>query len=877
MALGLLTSVATQAQIQIFEFSGTVEDSHPWIDFESTAETLPGLAVKAGDSITGSFKVDAEQAFHLVPAIGGEAPPPWPFNNRFYFESVTDWSVMVNGREILGREQMPGETVVIGGFEDLQQNWQFPLIGDEADSIAFATPWGGLPLSGGFEASDDFLIGVTLNLTDSFGDAFDDARYPSAIDIEDFDFPKGFIYAWETQAQQPRKGILFHIDTLRLVETVPRPLIQAGPESQTLQQGDHALLSVKLRETSGVNLQWSLNGVELEGETQSRLNLVDLQSHQSGTYMLTAWNNIQTNTAVARVQINAKRHFLEPLALRGWNADVIVEEGGDSASHVQFDGGFGKWFQEGFDGNAIGFPASGYFTSATDGGIQYRLQPADQNNVLLLTSEMLNQFTDEDRLPYPSGRLQLEKPRPFTTLAIAASSGSGGGSGRVVLHFADGSKSRGFTLYAEDWWNRPDLRSPTAIAGLYRIYGQPGDERIQSPSNFGFGLYETVIDLGTAGLDGKVLTEIEFTKPNFSWTTGIFAVSGQSAEMQLGAHVTWPAEGASAFLETASSPDGPWTGFDDAVEIVDGQHIGLVPNGDLPRYQRSFPEVLESLLLAHYDFSDQGRDRVGRSDPMALSNTEILDGTLFLNGLYANASGNGFIARTPISRMSYSNFAIAVDFKPLDMESPDKQVILMGGPGWRWIGFEPRRSRLVLTFNNGREAHVFNEAELHVGEWHRLICSVNTREGVVRTYLNGLALEEVRLDDGFRFDVMGTSQDSNDKLFTFTNYSNGNAFHGYADNLMIFRRALTDQEMRSVHEALSPMPLLYGDSSATEVMASINVSWKSNLTQFAPELAHSLNDSWQPVGHAPITIADRLLLPIDSSRGMGIFRLTRVE
>ena len=879
MAAGLLTSVATQAQIQIFEFTGTVEDSHPLIDFQSRLETLPGLEVKAGDSITGSFKVDADQGVHLLPATGAEGMlPTWPVNNRFYFESVTDWSVMVNGREIIGHEQRPGETVVIGGFEGLQEFWQFPLIGGEADSIAFAIPWGGLPLADGFEGSDDFLIGVSLNLTDSLGAAFGDARYPSEVNSEDFDYPKGFIYEWESQTQphQPLQGILFHIDTLQLVDTVPRPLIRTGLKSHTVEQGDSVLLSVDLQETAGVSLQWSVNGIDLEGETQSSLNLNDLQTSQSGTYMITAKNDIQTNTAMARIQVNAKRHFLEPLALSGWNADVIVEKGGDSASHIQFDGGFGKWFQEGDRGNTPGFPAAGYFTSAADGEIQYRLQPADQNNVLLLTSRDVNPFNDEDRSPEPTGRLQLERPRAFIKLAIAAASGSGGGNGSVVLHFADGSKSRGFTLHAEDWWNRPD-RTPVAIGGLHRIYGQPEEEKIQSPDDLGFGLYETVIDLSAEGLDGKVVTEIEFIKPSVSWTTGIFAVSGQSVEARLGAHVTWPVEGSSAFLETAISPDGPWAGFDGEVVVIDDQRVGLVPHGIAARYQRSFPEELESILLFHYDYTNKEEDRIGRSAKMELLNTQFIDGTLFLNGLYANGEDNGFVAKTPVSPMNYRSFSFAVDFKPIDMESVGKQVIIMGGHSTRWMGFEPRGSNLAVTFNNGSRAHVFNDTELTVGAWHRLICSVNLRAGVVRTHLNGRALEDVILGNGFRFDVMGTNREETDKVFTFTNYSSGRAFHGYADNLMIFNRALLDVEMRSIHEALSPKPLTYGGLSDNEVKANLNVSWKSNLIQFEPEISHSLNGSWQPVGHAPINIADRFMLPIDSNQGMGIYRLKRSE
>jgi hypothetical protein len=76
---------------------------------------------------------------------------------------------------------------------------------------------------------------------------------------------------------------------------------------------------------------------------------------------------------------------------------------------------------------------------------------------------------------------------------------------------------------------------------------------------------------------------------------------------------------------------------------------------------------------------------------------------------------------------------------------------------------------------------------------------------------------------------------------------------------------------------LSPKPLTYGGLSDNEVKANLNVSWKSNLIQFEPEISHSLNGSWQPVGHAPINIADRFMLPIDSNQGMGIYRLKRSE
>jgi hypothetical protein len=535
----------------------------------------------------------------------------------------------------------------------------FPLIGAEADSIAFESSWQGMRLADGFDGAEDVRLGVVLNLTDSTGDLMDAAVYSrTPIPFEDFDYTKGFIHTFDETNYRTWQGILFNIDSFQLVDTLPRPLIKEGPESQVVRRGDDVLLSSEL-ETNRATIQWSLNGVEIMEQQQSDLSLEDIQPTQSGTYMVTATANDQTSTAIARIQVESREHFVTPISLKGWNADVIVEPGGDLSQHAVFDGGLGFWFKEGFQGHPAGFPASGRFTSSSGSGALYQLQSSDQENVLLLTAEDVNPFKDENRSSSPSGRLRLDHPRPFTTLAIAAASGSGGGNGGVVLHFADGSKSRRYNLLAEDWWTMPDRRSPTAIAGLYRFYGQPGEEQIQSSDNFGFGLYETVIDLGADGLDGKTLTEIEFIKPTFSWTTGIFAVSGQSAEIQLGTHVTWP-EAESAFLEIATSPDSEWNGFEDLIVMGDGTRAGVAPEGVLPRYQRSFPAELESDLLAHYTFARDGGDRLGKSDTMELSNAKPADGTLYLNGGYENDSSvNGFVAKAKINRFLYSRFTVA--------------------------------------------------------------------------------------------------------------------------------------------------------------------------------------------------------------------------
>ena len=879
LALALLVSINTNAQIQVFEFSGTVEETHPWIDFGSIVDILPGWEVQAGDPVTGSFKVDPKQVSHIDSVQGLNII--WPTNNQFVFGGVTDWSLKVGGREIFHYEQGAGDVAVIGGFKDYQQDLAFPLIGNEADSISFVSPWEGIRVADGFDGAGDVPLGVILNLTDSFGEWIGDAVYPSRISLEEFDYTKGFIHTFNDAGERSREGILFNIDHLQLVDTILRPLIKEGPESRVVSQGDDVLLSSEL-ETTSASVQWFLNGVEIMEQQQSDLSLEDIQPAQSGTYMMTAMDNVQTNTAIARIQVESREHFLTPIALKGWNADVIVEPGGDALKHTDFDGRSSMWITQESQRHVAGFPETGRFTSSSGSGVLYQLQPLEQNNVLLLSERATSADNEQALSGSPVGQLELVNPRSFTSIAIVAASGGGtiGGKGSVTLHFADGSSSPEIPLNADDWWTRPDVVSPTAIAGLYRMNVQTGTEITQSGSDYGFGLYETMIDLSAMGLDGKMLTGMEFTMASAS-KTGIFAVSGQSAEIHLGTHVTWPKTD-SAFLEIATSPDTGWNGFEELLVMADGTHAGVVPEGVLPRYQRSLPADLESDLLAHYTFVMDGRDRLGKSDPMELSNAEPDNGTLFLNGGYErDASVDGFAAKAEINGFSYTRFTVAVDFKGEDFDTPGNHLILMGGPSYRWLGFESRRSRLALMLDNGSNVYLLRDSQIKTDGWNRLICSFNARDGangcVIRTQLNGQILEEIYPGARYQLPVVGTLFQDRDKVFAFTNYGQGTAFHGYADNLMVFGRDLTDAEMQTLNQALSGKPLVNSSDPNAGIQTHPHVSWKSNLDSFDLQWANSLNGPWLPVAETPYTIADLHFVPMDFQQGMKVYRLSRPE
>jgi hypothetical protein len=93
-------------------------------------------------------------------------------------------------------------------------------------------------------------------------------------------------------------------------------------------------------------------------------------------------------------------------------------------------------------------------------------------------------------------------------------------------------------LFAPDWWTNPERPDARALAGLGRLIVIRDQVGYDSTQGFGFGLYETDIDLKAEGLDSKPIKSFTFTKPprdNFNVngpvTTGVFAISGLPNEI----------------------------------------------------------------------------------------------------------------------------------------------------------------------------------------------------------------------------------------------------------------------------------------------------------------------------------------------------------
>src|SRR5262249_35043255 len=114
------------------------------------------------------------------------------------------------------------------------------------------------------------------------------------------------------------------------------------------------------------------------------------------------------------------------------------------------------------------------------------------------------------------------------------------------------------------------------------------------------------------------------------------------------------------------------------------------------------------------------------------------------------------------------------------------------------FGYRQHDGCLELTLNNQEFIHRFTNVVAKPGRWHSLIASLDVKRRQVVTVLDGQRLEDVELPTDFVLRIIDSTDAPKDKEFTFTNYSNGEVFHGYAARLRVLGRALTDGDLRSL-------------------------------------------------------------------------------
>ena len=222
----------------------------------------------------------------------------------------------------------------------------------------------------------------------------------------------------------------------------------------------------------------------------------------------------------------------QPIALIGWNADVVFENARaptaasfDWPGPQQSDLPVRAWFEAGLEGHADGLPPSRRFSSAANTNVLFELQPYNTNNVLLLT------------MPRPSGTLLLTEPTAYRSLFILTAATGGNNGCTLQLGFREGTitrSSKQIPFQVPEWWASypaTGLTKTAAITGLARSNGKfKYEDWRKNPGDAGFALYQTEIDLTALNLHQKPIQSITFKMGGTSVTVGIFAISGERSK-----------------------------------------------------------------------------------------------------------------------------------------------------------------------------------------------------------------------------------------------------------------------------------------------------------------------------------------------------------
>jgi streptogramin lyase len=322
------------------------------------------------------------------------------------------------------------------------------------------------------------------------------------------------------------------------------PIVVTQPTNQTVLLGSNTSFAPAIIGISPIHYQWYKNGLQLSSATNQSFSLTNVQPSDAGAYWVVATNSLGAATnSPARLFVTMTNPVATPIAMTGWNRDVILENGPTPFAQP-FDGPtnsvfYGVWFEEGYNGHLNGLPGSRQFTSAINHpDVVFQLQPYTASNVLWLTESPLSGLTNT---------LTLAMPKPYVSLSIAAASADappgfqyGNPYGSLILNFTDGSHSELIKYLTIDWYTRTEYLTLNLMpfAGLGNQYTTNSGASFAHGYAFGngIGMYQIDINLLALGHSGKSLASITFIGPRYPSgggreETGIFAVSGVAADL----------------------------------------------------------------------------------------------------------------------------------------------------------------------------------------------------------------------------------------------------------------------------------------------------------------------------------------------------------
>ena len=221
---------------------------------------------------------------------------------------------------------------------------------------------------------------------------------------------------------------------------------------------------------------------------------------------------------------------------------------------------------------------------------------------------------------------------------------------------------------------------------------------------------------------------------------------------------------------------------------ISGGPIAFGGGGDDP------PSGLDADILGYLQFQADACDSTGQTEPMTLVRAPIVNNALYLTGIHQSGNIGGYGTRWRIPELNKDSFTLVMQFCPLD--DREGRIIITGG-GSAWISLSSlSKGRLVLALNNDKVTYHRSGVAIDTCQWHTLVLVVDVASREIRIVIDGQSVETIELADDFRWNTDPTGP----AYFTFTGFY---AFYGYVDNLVMYGRALSEDEVAKMMETMT--------------------------------------------------------------------------
>lgn len=328
------------------------------------------------------------------------------------------------------------------------------------------------------------------------------------------------------------------------------------------------------------------------------------------------------------------------------------------------------------------------------------------------------------------------------------------------------------------------------------------------------------VQLGVIDGNGnpKIMTQIYdlYQKENFKEETGLaigMAVLIKNGKVVHTSEMGYPGRTHISDLSGAA-PERRWIMHALAKNGIpfEGTYKPLPDDWVAPESDAGAPVDLSRGRIAHYKFDDLKDSTKSQRDFIIRGGARLEKGTVFVDGKFGKtAAGFMFKNRTDVFKNSFS---WSLSFNPESQDSNGWSYLCKTGDSVMEVMLRDGRLLLQLhpTYARG-ESGALGEWRFQYEEMvsfkksHALVVSVDMEKNRVRVLLDGRRLRDVALDSKLSSQLR--EQEPGVDGMDLENRAGGFVFHGNADNMILYSRALNGAEMIALaREIGSPMPTI---------------------------------------------------------------------